>query len=1281
MKPNEQTFRPMRAALCLLLAFGLVALMTPIPGAGTARAFAEQEESGAPTPQDAPSPADPNEGPAAKPSVEPVGEPAAEPAAVPPTAPTDEPSASPMPNPVGEPEADIDADVDADVDADADATIDPSAKADAAAHDEPNVTGPGEWILGKVEDIAFDLASTVALKTLGKAADASGNENLIKVVNFVDHKAGGVEQECEDILAAIDDLSNQIENLENSIDAQFNALERREILNQIENQRSQIIQMNDSVYQPALLAYNEYVQASKDYSEAMGTSNEESRRQAVTTKEHALTAAFSELNYHSSLSIIEANGLNMGSYTNHRYLYNLDQYADQALAFDHQRFALITAGINDVVTNLSVIAYVQRLEYDYWSAKAQASPDDQALQQKALDLENGLKSNLKRILQDVNYAVSEFANKDNLKNWPRTDLLSLARPYDFETAYEFDYEDSSSRIIYSRDGFLDFFHDTYPIRYTAQKKKTAPTMEVYRAVVKGTPYLVLNGDVGLSFGQKQGDVAHGVRYWEKIHRLANSHYYGFPDQDLFNLLSTKDGLYRLPTTFTPLAPIVQQTSYASSNGSLAGYFHANGMDTIGRESYVLMNSYDDPIRTTGALQQNYYTNFHVYSTAISVNGNYSAAAKNLYGEDTTPDYGMLAVLAPVQGEREAYPLHILTEGSGLAIAATDVDGNPLPERVPAGTRITLSVSADDAVALDSLVLRNAEGEVLQTFASSDTSSLISGGAGSISQATFTLTMPYQEVSLVGTPGKAEPNPLGFAEDADGAYLVSTLDDLVKVASAYEHHAGVYRHATFRLANDIDNVRYPFPAWKTPIGSEASPFTGTFDGAGHGIGGFSMDMATNLKDTTYGGLFGVVGSGGTVRNVTLYGTEFSGDPSKQIIGGLAGANHGTVQNCSTGSAQTGFDPAPGMLSPDDLRLTNATVSAKSAGGLVGENYGDIVNCWSGATVQASEADGRAGGLVGFSDTDSTVWNSYALGDVLGGTNAGGLIGRNYADVNISYYAGTSVEGLTKGSFIGANHHNVYNVYAAEDVAGGSLFGTGWAGEGGSATAMSRSSMTSQAFADTLNDQVTGAMDYWAQRADTHHGLPYLVSNPMIERTIVDEATGVQLSGIIHAGAVFSIEPVAEGDESRSELLQHAKEAGLLGELAASYRAHLPVGGLKSQQAALDGPVALHVPVPAAFAGRDVTVLQEHPDGMVALDAAIADGVATVQVDAVAPFAVIVDDAKGAPVSKQDASSGGSKLAPTGDSAIGWAGMLGALLAVAAGAGTLSLRRLRNNPKRK
>lgn len=1131
------------------------------------------------------------------------------------------------------------------------------------------VRGPADWALDKVLDIAYEFVVSTSLEAIGSAADATGNEDLVKVVDFVDGVLGGsagIEHQCDKILSAIGELSGQIENLESDIDAQFNALQQTITLNQIEEERSHIVAMSDSVYAPALTAYEEYVQASKDYSDSIGTTNESNRKQDALTKERAMVNAFDRLDYQADLTTIETYGINMGSYTNHRYLYNLDRYADESLAFDHQRFSLLTAGINDVAVNLSVISYVQRLEYDYWAAKADTHPDDDQLKQKVLDLGNELEANLNRIVTDVNLVVSEYANKDEVASWPRTDLLTLMRPYDFEATYDFSYQSSSSRTF--KLGSSSTHH------YTANAVKTRPAMEVYRVCVGGKPYLVVNGAVELSYGAKSGDVIHGMRYWEKVPRflgLLVFDYYGLPDQDFFNLQSTTDGVYSMPSDFSPLAPLVNVAAYQNAGGSLVGYLANNGMASLGQEAYVVMNSYVEPVYSTGINAQNHYTSFNWYTTNIPANGDYAKAKVSLTAEDTVSDAKLLAVLSQASGKQEAHPLHIVTEGSGLTLTATAMDGTSLPSKVPAGTRIKLTVQASDPTALDSLVLKNSEGEVLQTIASA-------GSAPLADDNTFTFTMPYQEVSLVGTPGKAAPNPLHFAQDADGAYLVSTLDDLVNVAAAYEQHAGGYPDATFRLTNDIVNLRSPFPLWTSPIGTEEHPFTGTFDGAGHAIGGFTMDMtAQALAGKTYGGIFGVIGETGVVRDVSVYAIDYRGNSANQAIGGLAGANYGLIDSCSTGSAQTGITvgPAPAdpvFVNPDDLKLINVTIESFDAGGLVAYNCGQVINSWSGADVTASPSGGHGGGLVGFSNTGSSVWNSYAMGSVLGGDNAGGLIGRNYADVHNTYYCGNKVAGNTAGSFIGANHHDVFASFVLDDAEPGTPFGSGYAGSSpdSSLTKMAREAMASQSFADTLNSSVTGDMIFWKWASGENGGFPALVRDPLIERTLVDEDTSVTVSGIIHAGAVLAVDPLAGDDPSHRTLYQYANENGLLGQMAASYRALMPVVCLKSGQTPLGGTVTLRIPLPSAFAGRSIKVLQENPDGVVTHEAFVEGGVATVQIDAVSPFAVIADQAA-EPASSEPSAK---PLAPTGDKTSGQVGIFALAIFLALGAAAIARRKL-------
>ena len=85
---------------------------------------------------------------------------------------------------------------------------------------------------------------------------------------------------------------------------------------------------------------------------------------------------------------------------------------------------------------------------------------------------------------------------------------------------------------------------------------------------------------------------------------------------------------------------------------------------------------------------------------------------------------------------------------------------------------------------------------------------------------------------------------------------------------------------------------------TPIGTESQPYTGTFDGGGkYTITGLKIDQS----GTDYVGLIGRLGSGGTVQDVTLTEVNVTGGT---FVGGIAGQNDGTVENCSVNSTVTG-----------------------------------------------------------------------------------------------------------------------------------------------------------------------------------------------------------------------------------------------------------------------------------------------------------------------------------------------------------------------------------------
>ncbi len=194
-----------------------------------------------------------------------------------------------------------------------------------------------------------------------------------------------------------------------------------------------------------------------------------------------------------------------------------------------------------------------------------------------------------------------------------------------------------------------------------------------------------------------------------------------------------------------------------------------------------------------------------------------------------------------------------------------------------------------------------------------------------------------------------------------------------------------------LDNDIDLTGINW----TPIGTYDNPYTGTFDGGNHTITGLTV-TTSNI----YAGLFGYLGSGGKVKDVTLKEVKIESDNDMSDVGGVAGWSYGTLENCSVSGSVSG-------------RGQNSIV-----GGVVGyQSGGSITGCSSSTTVNAGCI---AGGVAGCTYS-ATLTGCYATGDVtlesinLGGNFAGGVVGSNTnSSTLIACYATGRVTGSGSGS---------------------------------------------------------------------------------------------------------------------------------------------------------------------------------------------------------------------------------------------------------------------------
>ena len=232
-----------------------------------------------------------------------------------------------------------------------------------------------------------------------------------------------------------------------------------------------------------------------------------------------------------------------------------------------------------------------------------------------------------------------------------------------------------------------------------------------------------------------------------------------------------------------------------------------------------------------------------------------------------------------------------------------------------------------------------------------------------------------------------PLHIDYIVEDDGSYSVYSEDGLKAVADIANNGN---RSINITLDKDIDLTG---TTW-TPIGTTYNnSYTGTFDGGGNTITGLTVTGSDE-----YAGLFGYIGSGGTVKNVVLKDVQIESDNQYGCVGGVAGNSNGNIENCS---------------------VSGSVSSRHTAGGVVGQQFGgSITLCGSSATVKGT---GEVGGVAGKTDNSATLTACYATGNVTFerastiNTFAGGVVGFNgTGSILTACYATGNVTGTGTGT---------------------------------------------------------------------------------------------------------------------------------------------------------------------------------------------------------------------------------------------------------------------------
>ena len=380
-----------------------------------------------------------------------------------------------------------------------------------------------------------------------------------------------------------------------------------------------------------------------------------------------------------------------------------------------------------------------------------------------------------------------------------------------------------------------------------------------------------------------------------------------------------------------------------------------------------------------------------------------------------------------------------------------------PEKVEHGGSVTVTVTPDEGYTVDSV--RTADGTLL-TPNEDGTYTL----ANVTEDQTITVTFQQQTYTVTakvnGTGGKVSVSS-EKVEHGGSVTVTVTPEEGYTVGSVQDNGADVTKQVennTYTLTNvtadhditvtfqkltsrtvftseqlmdwaeEVRNGNYSLDCtlaaditltepW-TPVGTDyQNPYTGTFDGNNHTIRGLTVTGSNE-----YAGLFGYIGSGGTVKNVKLEDVQITSDHQYANVGGVAGINNGTIENCSVSGRVRGY----------------------SAGGVVGQQYsGSITLCNSSATVQGTS---QVGGVVGYTNYGVTLTACYATGDVTAENNntagtffAGGVVGSNGGNLTACYATGKVTGGtgsIYVGGVTGSNDSGTLTAcyHAAETVSG-------------------------------------------------------------------------------------------------------------------------------------------------------------------------------------------------------------------------------------------------------
>lgn len=251
----------------------------------------------------------------------------------------------------------------------------------------------------------------------------------------------------------------------------------------------------------------------------------------------------------------------------------------------------------------------------------------------------------------------------------------------------------------------------------------------------------------------------------------------------------------------------------------------------------------------------------------------------------------------------------------------------------------------------------AYGDHAKVFASGDLrcdGSLLEGGNVTFSNTGGTVTPSHDFIDgICSVCGQI--NTEYATLDEEGYYLIDNSKKLMWVSVMVEHG---YNDINVRITSDLDLSGVEL----RPIGNNAIPFRGTFDGGNHVIRGLEIQQV----EQNGVGLFGYIDSPAIIKNITLDNTcSLLGNRFVGIVGSVVGDLSGEVT--MSGIGYEGSIEAAGATAAGIL----------GCGG--GSGRVNIINCYTTGNITAQ---GEAAAFAAWTTSNTYLENCWTTAEVTG-----------------------------------------------------------------------------------------------------------------------------------------------------------------------------------------------------------------------------------------------------------------------------------------------------------